>query len=168
MSEVTEVAKVDMLDQAKANMVEALTNMLNMAVGGAERAGTMLAQEVPDVVVQLLTWHAVSYAINVVVFTTLLLVGLWIIKKIKVVWSIAKPELKNERNFKWQWDSYRGEYRTTDNWQLIIVVMSIISFIILSVSLYHIIYNLKMVLYIWVAPKVYLIEYGVDLVRKMM
>ena len=156
------------LDQAQANMVSALERMIMFAVDSAEQAGEMLVEQVPDIVMQLLTWHAVKYGINAFIGAVLTIAAICLIVHILRQFAIAPPkDYKGEECAKWKYSNYYSKWQTHDSWDAIIafkIVAAVGSGVAGTIMLYS---NLMLALYIVVAPKVYLIEYGVDLVRKM-
>lgn len=161
-------AQPSALDQAQANMVSALERMIMFAVDSAEQAGEMLAEQVPDIVMQLLTWHAVKYGINAFIGAVLTVVAICLIVHIMRQFAIAPPKDRNEENCaKWKYSGYYNKWQTHDSWDMIIT-LKITAAVVTSIAGPIILHsNLMLALYIVVAPKVYLIEYGVDLVRKM-
>lgn len=161
------VVQPSALDQAQANMIAALEKMIMFAVDSAEKAGEMLAEQVPDIVMQLLTWHAVKYGINAFIGAVLVVLAICLIVHMMRQIAILSPNDRNIETAKWKYSGYYGKWQTTDSWDILMslkVVVATIFSIIGSVMLYK---NLMLTLYIVVAPKVYLIEYGVDLVGKM-
>lgn len=157
-----------LLDQAQSNMISALEKMILFAVDSAEQAGEMLSEQVPEVVMQLLTWHAIKYGINALVGLVFIAVAIWVTVHVTRQFAIAQPASFKETGCnKWAYSHYYNKWRTRDSWDLIITGKAIIAVIFGASGAITMYTNMMLALYIIVAPKVYLIEYGVDLVRKL-
>ena len=162
------VVQPSALDQAQSNMVSALERMIMFAADSAEQAGEMLAEQVPDIVMQLLTWHAVKYSINAFIGAVLTVVAICLVVHILRQFAIAPPKDRNgEECAKWKYSDYYRKWQTHDSWDTLMFIKSIAAIVTSIAGTIMLYSNLMLALYIVVAPKVYLIEYGVDLVRKM-
>ena len=162
----TVVENVAVLDKAQDNMVAALERMILFAVDSAEKAGEMLTEQVPDIVMQLLSWHALKYGINAFIGLVLVILTVWMCIHIYKQFMIPHPDDKTVKSSKWYYDRW-GEWKTRDNWDGVIFIKICITFLISIIGIVMLYKNLMLTLYIIVAPKLYLIEYGVDLIRKL-
>ena len=138
MTETTQVANV--LDQQ-------LANMINKAMQGAEQAGEFLVSEIPEVVTQLLMWHAVSG----LVWAIIGLLG------ITIALFIVRPNLWKEDGK--MYDTRKSEPTGTCVWRCILCI--IIGFF----GFGNFFANFMTPIQIWVAPKVWLIEYAASLAK---
>lgn len=162
-----EVIQPSALSVAQDNMITALERMIMFAVDSAEKAGEMLTEQVPDIVMQLLTWHALKYGINAFIGLVFVILTVWLCVNILRECSRLPPDGRSGQSTKWKYSSYYDKWITKDSWDIIIsikIIAAIIAGLVGAIMLYK---NLMLTLYIVVAPKLYLIEYGVDLVRKM-
>ena len=114
---------------------EALAELLGKANNGIDNASVFLASELPEVIQQLLSWHMVLSAIWLVGFLCIFITFVWLF------WFSCKQEDK------------------VGDWGpgvFICVVLCVMSFV-------GIIKSTSTVLQIWIAPKVWLIEYAASL-----
>ena len=124
----------------KAN--EVLAAILEKAMATAEKTGTFLQEQAPDVVQQLLTWKLAEYAICTVVFAACCVGGVYLL--CKVANSISK----------------KGGHE--DTWEFVGALVGIFTTIPAGIATVH---HGLVALQIWLAPKVYLIEYAASLVK---
>jgi len=120
---------------------KALSELLGKANDGIDSASGFLVAELPDVIHQLLMWHGV-YS-----FITCLLSIITLIVTYKVSINIANK-------------TFNAEGESFINYPHVIFPIAIISAIVVPVSLSYI--NIEW-LQIWIAPKVWLIEYAAKL-----
>lgn len=114
---------------------QALAELLGKANNGIDNAGVFLASELPEVIQQLLSWHMTLSLIWLFGFLcTSIVLGF-------LFWFCVKKEAK-------EGDWGPGVF--------ICVIFSVISFV-------GIISHASEVLQIWIAPKVWLIEYAANL-----
>lgn len=124
----------------KAN--EVLAAILEKAMATAEKTGTFLQEQAPDVVQQLLTWKLVQYSVSAVVcFIAFFLLAYLASKTLK---SLGEE------------DSYFV------TWQPPVLAASGVGALVVSISAAN---NALTAMQIWLAPKVYLIEYAANLVK---
>lgn len=125
----------------------AIASLISKAIEATEKGAEFLSAEIPDVVNQLLMWHLVM---NATMFIgALILAGIFITldyKVFKYVWS------KDHNEYDWEPNFYGGYLGLGS-------LIRIFVFIPVSIS-----FNLTW-LQIWIAPKIFLIEYAAKLVK---
>ena len=140
------------------SMQAAVAAMIEKAISGIDAASNFLAAEIPDVIHQLLMWHMVKSAIMCMVGVSILIGTALILKRV-----FRKPEVDDTRS-----NSYKTYYKRT----LVFdrdgdidpgVVPVVASGILLTLTGACFI-NIEW-LQIWIAPKVWLIEYAASLVK---
>lgn len=120
---------------------KALAELLGKANGGIDAAGAFLTSELPDVIQQLLMWHAVyNFILFVISFISTLVAVVLLIKvfsnlKDKNHWAINDDE---------------------NDLSVIGGLACVCSFLLIFLSYFCV--NVQW-LQIWIAPKVWLIEY---------
>ena len=126
---------------------EALGELLNKANNGIDTAGAFLSEEIPEVVSQLLLWHGVYNLIQFIVGVILLTIGITLSSKI----AFNIPT-------KGHWS-----HNHCDN------DISATGFISLLGALFSLIGGLIYINFIWLqiylAPKVWLLEYAASLAK---
>lgn len=115
----------------------ALVAVLNKAISAAEKGGEFLAEQIPDVVNQLLMWHMMKGI--VMLLGSLLVFGLFVYFSVKL------------------WRYLKTPYAEVD------AIMAILPLGLLWIPIVAL-FNLTW-LQILIAPKVYLIEYAASLVK---
>lgn len=125
---------------------KSVSMLIEKAMSGVDTATSFLAAEIPDVVQQLLLWNMVKS--GAACAFGLLLIVLWIIAEVKT-FKICK-----EHDEKHRYDSWFEVYYLT--------IGSIVRLLLLAVVYYSI--NLTW-LQIWIAPKVWLIEYAAKMMK---
>lgn len=113
-----------------------LVDLLKKATDGIDSAVAFSQAQIPDVVQQLLMWHAVSSA---AIQVLCLLIIIFSITVIVITWNTGDD---------------------ADSVMLVTVIMGIITIVFLVVF-----FNYFDWLKIWLAPKLYLIEYAASLVK---
>ncbi len=117
---------------------EALATLINQAATGIDASMGFLQAEIPDVVVQLLLWHGIRSAFYFALCASLLLVVVSLAKK----WI---PRL-------WSDDEMVGAFAAT--------VLGFMAFILFLITITELVW-----LQVWIAPKIFLIEYAANLVK---
>lgn len=121
---------------------ETINVILSKALSIAETTGDFLAEQVPEVVTQLLVWHAVESAITF--FLGLALVLVWLLYLVPFIIRAIKGN--------------------DEDAQVVAIFVGILggipSLIVIPIFLSDIVW-----LKIWVAPKLYLLEYAASLVK---
>lgn len=124
------------------DLQNALAELVNKATSGAEQAGEFLASELPEVVEQLLMWYAVKSA-------------LLCLLSIIILWSCVRfvKKAKDYVN-----DSSIDPHGTGVPIYLVSGGIHFVAFLVAILELF----NLQW-LQIWIAPKIWLIEYAAKL-----
>lgn len=118
---------------------KALATILNKATKGVEAGVDFLSQQLPDVIHQLLLYHAVRSALLCAMFIILIVTVLVTVYRKEKEW---KKDSAFERGLGW--------------------LFGIMASMLLSMGVFK---NMEW-LQIWLAPKLYLIEYAAQLVSK--
>lgn len=132
-----------------SNLQDALAVIINKTVAGVDAASGFLQEQIPDVIHQLLVWKMASAILAIVVNVAIAVVAVVLLLKL---YKKAKEELDKNR-----WN---------DGWMVATVISSCV-YCVVGIPI-HIItfYNASMMaLQIWLAPKVWLIEYAAKLVK---
>ncbi len=117
-----------------------LAALLQKAASGLDSAVAFSQAQLPDVIHQLMYWKAASYGLRIVVMS-LLLLGCVVLFRKGLVWARGY-ELEGAGIF------------------------SVIISCFLGVILMHLVFeNTGNLLQLWLAPKIWLIEYSADLVK---
>lgn len=120
---------------------QALAAMLNKTVSGVEAGAAFLTAEIPDVIHQLLVWKAVVSAISMLGFFIL-------------CYSIYKVNA-----IQYRWVKSKKDFDIIDDPYVLLNIAQLLWFIPLG-HLWSIDW-----LQIWLAPKIYLIEYAASLAK---
>ena len=123
---------------------EALATLINQATTGIDASMGFLQAEIPDVIVQLLMWHGVKSALMASV-AALLFPAVILLARF-VAYPICLTEYANK-------DKAKGEAMAIG---FVGSIIALIPFFVL--------WNLTW-LQIWIAPKVWLLEYAASLVK---
>ncbi len=138
----------------------ALSEMINKSVDGIESSVAFMQQELPDVIEQLLMWYMVKGLMWVVFGFVLILLTAAFWKKVYA----CKPNKDGESNWAWSTESlYRSKIVSLDEFTLF--AGGTASFISLLVGIPVILVNIVEPIKIWIAPKIWLIEYAAQLVK---
>jgi hypothetical protein len=130
---------------ATTRLDEALAQLIEKSVSGIDKATELLASEIPDVVYQLLLWHGVSSFIQVLV--VVIMVTLILRKWFFGGGMITIAKLEKEQT---------GDSSLTYTLGNALIV----GLLIILLELVNIEW-----LQIWIAPKVWLLEYAAQLVK---
>ena len=122
---------------------QALTAILNKTMQGVDAGASFLSDQLPDVIHQLLVYKAASSAIEIV-FLLLFLVGH------VLFWRYY---MKTENEF---WKDGYGPAAPT-------IVVGIVGGLLSVIFVIAIIVDIQIIVQIWLAPKIYLIEYAAKL-----
>lgn len=128
-----------------ANLDTAIQALITKAIDGVDASVTFLQAEIPDYVYQLLLWYGVKSAIVASVF--FIVVVVCAIGCVKLVKHANKPDTDD--------DSKDGAWIATVFITLFVVIPSVILFFIYALE----------ALQIYIAPKVWLLEYASGLVK---
>lgn len=135
---------------------KALGELLNKASGGIDAAGGFLASELPEVIQQILMWHGVY---NFILFCIgFVFIGLSIYAANKCIEKLksAKIDYVNGE----VWTRYNGSGSTTSHAYDNLFFINIIPLVLFVIGVCAL--NIEW-LQIWIAPKVWLIEYAAKL-----
>ena len=128
------------------NLQQAVTLLINKAIAGVESGAIFLEGQLPDYIVQLLMWHGWY---NFILFLGGIIIMLFtIINGVKFINYLKKPE--NEQHLSGDAESF---------WVGFTIIGTIISTFVCIILI-----NFEW-LQIWVAPKVWLVEYAANLVK---
>ena len=126
----------------------AISDLLEKSIRAMEAGGEFLGEQIPDAVYQLLLWHGVKSGIYCVIGILLVVITVWINKK-----QFMFIKEKKEQDYQ-NWCEYLNNSPALmlNLFQLFLLI-PIICFL-----------NIEW-LQIWLAPKVWLIEYGAKLIK---
>lgn len=142
-----------MTDKLESVLVDAIQKT---QAGIGEAVDFAIAQS-PEVIEQLLLWKAIESGI---IFTLLLLVLLaYVIFVCKVDWR--KPEDSQKETLVWEKHSWKNSQSPRLEFVLIFGMLSVMG---IPLIINGILSNLDW-LKIWIAPKLYLVEYAASLVK---
>ncbi|CAH9015585.1 putative TMhelix containing protein [Vibrio phage 466E53-1] len=127
----------------------AVAQILERAISGIDSSIDFMQAELPDVIEQLLLWYAVSNVIYTLLGLFILYASYWFIKK-------PKP---TEDNWLWYWIEREGRHGLTAEcvFGIFTLFPGICGFILST--------NIMKSIQIWVAPKIWLMEYAANLVK---
>lgn len=135
------------------NLQNAVASIITKAVQGADAAAEFVKAELPDVIQQLLTWNLVENLVFWCASVFLLLVVAPVL--IRMIFVAFKNCDNDESKDHWAYsDEVACPVAATS------FVLSLISIIVGLIGICDIEW-----LQIWLAPKVWLIEYAADLVK---
>tara|TARA_R110000787_G_scaffold264736_1_gene370626 strand:+ start:62 stop:463 length:402 start_codon:yes stop_codon:yes gene_type:complete len=124
----------------------ALGALLNKANNGIDTAGEFLASELPDVIQQLLMWHGIKSFVSFISCIIVMILAIAMLVK----------ALKN-KDLEGHWAYASSSYELLSFNGILVCMSSVISIIPALV-------NINIVwLQIWIAPKLWLIEYAAKL-----
>jgi hypothetical protein len=129
------------------NIENAVVTLINKAVQGMETATEFLVAEIPDVIQQLLMWHFAKYLILWLFFLLLIPLSIYVIFKVFKDYKVKVS---------WACDDY--------GMSPIAIVLTLLFGGLLVVSFSQIFIRIDWLM-IWLAPKVWLIEYAAKLVN---
>lgn len=137
-------------------MQNALVEIIQKASSGMDASVRFLSSEIPDVISQLLLWNitasSVGMALSAIVLAMSVSMIVWMIKLYGTGRDTGKPN--------WVHDGER-HLPLRD----LVIPLSVVLFLALLVSPIFFIANMMEVLKIWLAPKIWLIEYAASLAK---
>ena len=137
-------------------MQNALVEIIQKASSGIDASVSFLSSEIPDVISQLLLWSitasSVGMALSAIVIAISVSMIVWMMKLYGSGRDTGKPN----------WVHDGEKYHPVRER---VIPVSIVLFISLLVSLVVFVTNLMEVLKIWLAPKIWLIEYAASLAK---
>lgn len=131
----------------------AVSQLIEKSLNGVDKAAAFIQSELPDYVYQLLLWYGVKSAI----------VGLFLLL-ISVTWfwfGIIKPINILSEGFREKKETMLNEIDGSINPLSIFLIFNFISLL----PFFEAFSNLLEALQIWIAPKVWLLEYASTLVK---
>lgn len=143
----------------KDKLQEALVDVIESATEGVKDGVSFLSAELPDVISQLLMWEMTASLIRMLI--GLLIFAALIATAIKIAPKCGRGD---KAGHKYRWRRYEPTLTHDDSGEvsLTAILMIVPTALILMVSV--MLMNLTW-LKIWIAPKVYLIEYAATLVK---
>ena len=147
------IAKASKAENAKNAVTEAgadvlkqsLATVLQKATEGVEAGVGFLSAQLPDVIHQLLLFKLVWGVAVIVIFTSLFVVLL----------KVSKHFIEKANGDKWI-NVFPG---------LLAVVSAAVTVVVGLIGIFVTIASIKTVLMIWLAPKIYLIQYAAELLK---
>lgn len=133
-----------MKEETVSALEKSLVTILDKTIVGVEQGVAFLSSEIPDVVRQLLLWHGMK---NLIFF----LVGLVMIASSAYIIKYASM-LRKKDEFDWDNEGYLLQ-------QIFYYGLSLLIFGLSFIGL-----NIEWI-QVWIAPKVWLIEYAASLVK---
>lgn len=149
-----------MNEQANKILVE----LLQKAANGIDAAVTFSQAQIPDVVHQLLLWEMTYSLIMTILPISTIPAVIWFVK-----WQCKKVEIGKFGNEGYSWDRGNPKYSPTMIWdskgELSFLIAPLVFFLFMWGS-WLILALAKMTwLKIWLAPKIYLLEYAASLIK---
>ncbi|HIF3244776.1 TPA: hypothetical protein ACXZU9_005049 [Salmonella enterica] len=148
--------------EEQANKI--LVELLQKASNGIDAAVSFSQAQIPDVVHQLLLWNMVDSLIKTLIAILTIPLVLWFMKK-----QCQRVEIGKIGNEGYSWERGNPKYRQT----MVLDSKGEINFLILPLAGVLIMWGIFIIntvtnmvwLKIWLAPKLYLIEYAASLVK---
>jgi hypothetical protein len=136
---------------------DALVDVINKSVTAFEQGASFLAAELPDVVYQLLLWHAVKSAVFCVIGIFLLV--LMVVILVKYSGKGAETEENEYHRMKYKWTLTHDDDGDVGPHVIVLgvvcILLTFISFALINMTW----------LQIMIAPKIFLIEYAANLLK---
>jgi len=149
----------------KNKLEDALVEIINKDNNGIDSATDFLSAEIPDVIHQLLLWHGIYSFTLFLVSVVIVLSAPYQVKKIK---SLIPEKIKEGDDDNWFWHDSNRSYKPlgfsvkqTEAAFVFWIAVCVVSLI--QVTLVVKLLNLEW-LKIWIAPKVWLLEYASNLI----
>ena len=137
---------------------EAIVELVNRTVAGMDETANFLAAEIPDVIHQLLvfklTWHLISFTLCL---SICIVVG-------RVMYITVKYLITLKRKLDNQTDTSYADKKRLEGAEIVAFAGCALGFLICVIPFMHIMSITEDILMIWLAPKIYLIEYARNLV----
>ncbi|AUV61798.1 hypothetical protein FDJ28_gp52 [Pseudomonas phage Bjorn] len=119
---------------------QSLADIITSATSGVKAGVAFLQQEIPDVIRQLIMWKMAEAA-------------MWTLGALAVLITSLVIFCKLYKGKVWDWDHPGG------------FVMMVVCFVAFGLASFRIMVNGGELLKLWIAPKVWLIEYGASLLK---
>jgi len=152
-----------MNEQLQNTMNEAATALIEKAMSGLDSATGFLQAEIPEYVYQLMLWYGVKSAIMCAVAVLIIPLWIFIFRKSIKMRNEAKQAYRNNES----WTRFGGGEPSdvsshSYDIQANMIPLWVASIVFLAIFLLFI--NLEWI-QIWIAPKVWLVEYASDLIK---
>ncbi|HCB4172707.1 TPA: hypothetical protein MY502_004444 [Escherichia coli] len=148
--------------QEEANKI--LVDLLKKASDGIDSAIAFSQAQIPDVVHQLLVWNMVDSLIKTLIAISTIPLVIWFMKK-----QCKKVEIGKFDNEGWLWEKGKPKYKQTMIWEsngeISFLILPLAAVFVLWVSFIIAVVTNMTWLKIWLAPKLYLIEYAASLIK---
>lgn len=148
--------------QEEANKI--LVDLLKKASDGIDSAIAFSQAQIPDVVHQLLVWNMVDSLIKTLIAISTIPLVFWFMKK-----QYQKVEIGIFDNEGWSWEKRKPKYKPTMIWEsngeISFLILPLAAVFVLWVSFIIAVVTNMTWLKIWLAPKLYLIEYAASLIK---
>ncbi|EMR7302543.1 hypothetical protein AAET08_002335 [Shigella sonnei] len=148
--------------QEEANKI--LVDLLKKASDGIDSAIAFSQAQIPDVVHQLLVWNMVDSLIKTLIAISTIPLVIWFMKK-----QYQKVEIGKFDNEGWSWEKGKPKYKQTmigeSNGEISFLILPLAAVFVLWVSFIIAVVTNMTWLKIWLAPKLYLIEYAASLIK---
>lgn len=148
--------------QEEANKI--LVDLLKKASDGIDSAIAFSQAQIPDVVHQLLVWNMVDSLIKTLIAISTIPLVFWFMKK-----QYQKVEIGIFDNEGWSWEKGNPKYKPTMIWEsngeISFLILPLAAVFVLWVSFIIAVVTNMTWLKIWLAPKLYLIEYAASLIK---
>ncbi|HCQ4576738.1 TPA: hypothetical protein OKV73_004604 [Escherichia albertii] len=148
--------------EEQANKI--LVELLQKASNGIDTAVSFSQAQIPDVVHQLLLWNMVDSLIKTLIAILTIPLVFWFMKK-----QYQKVEIGIFDNEGWLWEKGKPKYKPTMIWEsngeISFLILPLAAVFVLWVSFIIAVVTNMTWLKIWLAPKLYLIEYAASLVK---
>ncbi|HGC0330088.1 TPA: hypothetical protein ACIY1F_004414 [Escherichia coli] len=148
--------------QEEANKI--LVDLLKKASDGIDSAIAFSQAQIPDVVHQLLVWNMVDSLIKTLIAISTIPLVIWFMKK-----QYQKVEIGKFDNEGWSWEKWKPKYKQTMIWEsngeISFLILPLAAVFVLWVSFIIAVVTNMTWLKIWLAPKLYLIEYAASLIK---
>ena len=125
---------------------QALASILGKTMQGVEAGVSFLSTEIPDVIHQLLVWKMAQSVVGAAFLIAVIVTYLWSLK-------FAKKWFKAERE-----KSYGSE-------EIPVMIWTFAGAVFLGIPLFELYGRTSDIIQIWLAPKIYLIEYSASLAK---
>ena len=147
-----------MNEQLNNTMQDAATQLINKAMSGLDHAAGFLSAEIPDYVYQLIMWHGMKHGLTALLMLLITLTWFYygVARPVKMICHGFKNK---EPNF------FVDEKRYYDGMELSVPSMALLFNLFLIFPFGTFCSSAMTAIQIWIAPKVWLVEYAAQLVK---
>lgn len=129
-----------------------LAKIIEKSIEGVEKTGEFVMDQAPELIQQFFMWHMASYIFFTLLGVIILVLGLWLTR----LFSTPKNERSEARTYIKILGAYYDYHADKEVAGYLGTICSFVAAIIV------ILVNLYKVIYILIAPKLYLLEYFID------